>query len=197
MQLQQTLHSSGFIPPLRRVCVGFQTILIIRAGTLSCVSHIARRADFSKSAAGEPGVLHLCGTAFRVASDKFHFFERLLLLAIFAAEHDGVFLADDEARGHGLVVSDALWIGALHNSGDGLWERHTLLFHDLKVFDDAKGDVGCHDAEQVQFGIGEKFVTDFDDAFMSHLSAFEIVAYHDGGLSDVLEMKKTYDFKES
>lgn len=141
--------------------------------------------------------LHLRGTAFRDASDKFHFFERLLLLAIFAAEHDGVFLADDEARGHGLVVGDALWIGALHNSGDGLWERHTLLFHDLKVFDDAEGDVGCHDAEQVQFGIGEKFVTDFDDAFMSHLSAFEIVAYHDGGLSDVLEMKKTYDFKES
>ena len=141
--------------------------------------------------------LHLRGTAFRDASDKFHFFERLLLLAIFAAEHDGVFLADDEARGHGLVVGDALWIGALHNSGDGLWERHTLLFHDLKVFDDAEGDVGCHDAEQVQFGIGEKFVTDFDDAFMPHLSAFEIVAYHDGGLSDVLEMKKTYDFKES
>ena len=141
--------------------------------------------------------LHLRGTTFRDASDEFHFFERLLLLAIFAAEHDGVFLADDEARGHGLVVGDALWIGALHNSGDGLWERHTLLFHDLKVFDDAEGDVGCHDAEQVQFGIGEKFVTDFDDAFMPHLSAFEIVAYHDGGLSDVLEMKKTYDFKES
>lgn len=121
----------------------------------------------------------------------------MLLLAIFAAEHDGVFLADDEARGHGLVVGDALRIGALHNSGDGLWERHTLLFHDLKVFDDAEGDVGCHDAEQVQFGIGEIFVTDFDDAFMPHLSAFEIIAYHDGGLSDVLEMKKTYDFKES
>lgn len=141
--------------------------------------------------------LHLCGTAFLDASDKFHFFERLLLLAIFAAEHDGVFLADDEARGHGLVVGDALRIGALHNSGDGLWERHTLLFHDLKVFDDAEGDVGCHNAEQVQLGVGEIFVTDFDDAFMPHLSAFEIVAYHDGGLSDVLEMKKTYDFKES
>ena len=75
MQLQQTLHSSDFTPPLRRVCVGFQTILIIRAGTLSCVSRITRRADFSKSAVGESGVLHLCGTAFRVASDKFHFFE--------------------------------------------------------------------------------------------------------------------------
>ena len=55
MQLQQTLHSSGFTPPLRRVCVGFQTILISRAGTLNCVSHIAFRAEFSKSAAGEPG----------------------------------------------------------------------------------------------------------------------------------------------
>ena len=75
MQLQQTLHSSGFIPPLRRVCVGFQTILIIRASTLSCVSHIARRADFSKSAVANQAALHLRGTAFRDASDKFHFFE--------------------------------------------------------------------------------------------------------------------------
>lgn len=54
MQLQQTLHSSGFTPPLRRVCVGFQTILISCAGTFSCVSHIARRADYSRAVAGEP-----------------------------------------------------------------------------------------------------------------------------------------------
>ena len=59
MQLQQTLHSSGFTPPLRRVCVGSQTILIIRAGTLNCVSHIARRADYSRAVAGESGGIAL------------------------------------------------------------------------------------------------------------------------------------------
>lgn len=115
-------------------------------------------------------------------------------LAVDAFERFALHIEHLHACGNGLMVGDALGIGAFDYAHDLLGILDVLFLHNLVILDDVERHVGRNDRETANLFVGHPAIGHFDDAFLTERLGFEVRADGDGA-GMIVEMENLYDFE--
>ena len=100
----------------------------------------------------------------------------LFLVAIMALQCACLLVYNVEYCGDWLVVSDALWVVAFHDSAQFVGRYDLLLLYHFVVANDVQDDVGRNYREARYFIVGEELVAYLDDSLAPYLGRTEVVA---------------------
>lgn len=100
----------------------------------------------------------------------------LFLVAIMALQCACFLVYNVEYCSHWLVVGDALWIVAFHDSAQFVGRYDLLFLYHFIVANDVQDDVGRNYREARYFVVGEELVAYLDDSLAPYLGRTEVVA---------------------